>query len=275
MPADNNTDTNQRQPMPTAMASAAHRVFAVAELFDQIMLNKCISLERLFILQRVNKCFQANISSSFYLQGKMRLRYRTDAEEMDHDPDDLHTALHPLLHGRRGLELRPFEFKDYSFIEDLSFIGKHSAGHAQVTMELVLYADMLETAESFGTKLGLHGRKSMHGCDESWGQMVISSIQMRMWIRVTTHYAHDDRCHIHTRVGKDETIIMDGIGPAMRKKKEWMALQAPQASDDLVTLRDLFHAIEQAIKTETRVTEQLKEARARVTEQAERAEASS
>lgn len=149
------------------MATAAHKVFAITELFEQILMSAWISMERLFVLQRVSQQFNAAIADSFYLQGKMRLRHLTEQgchHLTDRELCETHRAPYGLL-----------TLLDYDYF----FIGPYISHYlsrgitasgddpAFWTYSLNVNTDMIDFAISTGTQMGWKGRKRIHGPESS------------------------------------------------------------------------------------------------------------
>ncbi|KAK5128439.1 hypothetical protein LTR85_003107 [Meristemomyces frigidus] len=150
------------------MSSAAERAFGIQELFEQIMLDSSVSLERLFVLRRVSKRFKGTIGASFYLQGKMRLRHRTQQEEDTTTPpkDDV---LERLLNDRFATRLRIFR--------------------GALDINLILGKWTSDGAHLAGTSLGATGQKRINIFELSWSQMRLASSPVVVHLRILNSLA--------------------------------------------------------------------------------------
>ncbi|KAK4542613.1 hypothetical protein LTR36_006661 [Oleoguttula mirabilis] len=174
------------------MASASDRAFAIQELFEQIMLSDCISLERLSILRRVSQVFNATIAASFYLQGKMRLRHLTQQEREDQGSSD------------SGVNM-----KVYNLLATRPFYFLHSTTERRASgfhiLSLIISTDMLEFFRHVGARLGLKGRKRIHTLEGSWSQMRLSVEPLALRVKIVVTIPQYGSCH---KIKYTDVIVM-------------------------------------------------------------------
>lgn len=133
------------------MASPALKVFAVPELFDQIIMNDCVSAAHLYIIQRVSQHFKSATALLFYLQGKMQLRQLTEQESQEREGHERSLLAIPSFSCDNSIEYRPFIMRGIHFDSNV------------LHLDMVLSTDMADFAHECGTIFGLKGRKSIHG----------------------------------------------------------------------------------------------------------------
>ncbi|KAK5128440.1 hypothetical protein LTR85_003108 [Meristemomyces frigidus] len=155
------------------MVSAASMVFAITELLEQILLEDSISMERLFILQRVSSRFRATIADSFYLQGKMRLRHLNEGEYGKRKSGSTKPMLTPFLRNN-DLELRPFRTGAFEV---------QPTDRCRIAFHLDL--GLASFASQNGTRLGLRGKKRFHDSNGSWGRMKVTMVPVAPVVTVS------------------------------------------------------------------------------------------
>ena len=158
------------------MASAAARVFAIAELVEQVLLY-IEDGQRLFGLQRVSRSFDMTINGSTGLLRKMRICQKTLSHE--HYIGKL-VAVNPYL---IGLSFGP------NGVHDLSYQG---AGRMEQSPGIGVHFNFVDVSTLHkGKYRGLTGaaklRRRRKCWDGSWRSMMISTIAQPVLVCVHVH----------------------------------------------------------------------------------------
>ncbi|KAK5130996.1 hypothetical protein LTR08_001408 [Meristemomyces frigidus] len=141
----------------------AAQVFATEELFDQIMLDRCISVRQLFAFQRVSRLFKDMIASSFYLQGRMCLRDFTQPEQKQQT-----------LQGRADTKNANEQLSIQQFTIKCDFTSCAETDGARkkrvATLQSSGNTGLLEFTRNTGINMRLQGRERerAYGVEQTW-----------------------------------------------------------------------------------------------------------
>lgn len=163
--------------MSPKMENAATRVFGIPELLEEILIEQ--SIERLFIIQRVNRTFRATINDSSLLQGRMGLRHLTAAEYKMCDPFE--GELSQFV--REKLDIQP------------GYCGFMDAPINQWwEVEKRLNTAMPKHArDDAGTLTGLRGKQRIHPLGGSWAAIKLTLIPMGLRLRFSVYLGRKRR----------------------------------------------------------------------------------
>ena len=189
------------------MSTAAAKVFSVAELLENILVN--IDPIKLFVVRRVNHAFAEATDRSSVLQRKMLLISNADAYDLKSvDEEDVMLSLNPPLFGcSNTTQLAPIslnngglgllkQFKDYW----ISHVHHTSTDDGRPVVRGFLHVHGMMLPNDPDVEMLKLNTPSCHEF-QSWKSMQISSIPCQFWLEAKFYRGRSDDDQLYCKYG--------------------------------------------------------------------------